>query len=94
MLGMNHMYEGQVPYGSELVRKMWRNIVCLQGYTWGVPSIMRGDVDTGERVFGNDYYQDLMLWSLPAAIERKDVSAPTKPGGLVDRIIKAARADP
>jgi hypothetical protein len=32
--------------------------------------------------------------SAPAAIEGKDVSAPTRPGGLVDRIIKAARIDP
>jgi len=93
MLGMNYMYEGQVPFGTELVRKMWYNIVCLQGYTWDVPNIMRGDVDTGERVFGNDYYQDLMLWSLPAAIAGQDFAAPTKPGGLVDRILTAARAD-
>ena len=92
MLGMNYMYEGQVPFGTELVRKMWHNIVCLQGYTWDVPNIMRGDVDTGERVFGNDYYQDLMLWSLPAAIAGQDFAAPTKSGGLVDRIITAARA--
>ncbi|MHB8972442.1 MAG: GH116 family glycosyl-hydrolase [Pirellulaceae bacterium] len=93
MLGMNYMYEGQVPFGTELVRKMWHNIVCLQGYTWDVPNIMRGDVDTGERVFGNDYYQDLMLWSLPAALAGQDFAAPTKPGGLVDRILAAARAD-
>jgi uncharacterized protein (DUF608 family) len=91
MLAMNYMYEGQVPYGIELARRMWHNVVCLQGYTWDVPNIMRGDADTGERVFGNDYYQDMIMWSLPAAIEQEDVSAPCKPGGLVDRILKAAR---
>jgi len=56
-----------------------------------MPNIMRGDVDTGERTYGNDSYQDMMLWSLPAAIEGKDFSAPTKRGGLVDRIVRAAR---
>jgi hypothetical protein len=55
-----------------------------------MPNIMRGDVDTGERTFGNDYYQDMMLWSLPAALAGEDVSGPTKPGGLVDRILNAA----
>jgi len=90
MLSMNYMYEGQVEFGTELARKVWHNIFCLQGYSWDVPNIMRGDVDTGERTFGNDYYQDMMLWSLPAAIQGKDVSAPCKPGGLVDRMIKAA----
>lgn len=51
---------------------------------------MRGDTDTGERAFGNDYYQDMILWSLPAAIQQKNVAWPTRPGGLVDRVIKAA----
>jgi len=91
MLAMNYMYEGQVEYGMELARKVWHNLFCLQGYTWDVPNIMRGDADTGERTFGNDYYQDMMLWSLPAAIQGQDVSAPCKPGGLVDRILQAAK---
>ncbi|MFV2070587.1 MAG: hypothetical protein ACC645_26770, partial [Pirellulales bacterium] len=60
-------------------------------YTWDMPNIMRGDTDTGERTFGNDYYQDMMLWSLPAAVEGKDFGAPVKRGGLVARIIRAAR---
>ena len=34
---------------------------------------MRGNADTGERTDGNDYYQDMMLWSLPAALEGKDL---------------------
>ncbi|MHB9035500.1 MAG: GH116 family glycosyl-hydrolase [Armatimonadota bacterium] len=90
MLAMNYMYEGQKEFGVELARKVWHNLFCLQGYTWDMPNIMRGDVDTGERSFGNDYYQDMMLWSLPAAMEDKPLDAPVKTGGLVDRVIKAA----
>ena len=48
-------------------------------------------MDTGERTFGNDYYQDLMLWSLPAALAGQTVDEPCQPGGLVHRIIEAAR---
>ena len=91
MLAMNYMYEGQKEFGIELARKVWHNLVCLQGYTWDMPNIMRGDVDTGERTFGNDYYQDMMLWSLPAAIDGIDFGAPAKPGGLVYRLIEASR---
>ena len=91
MLAMNYMYEGRKTFGTELARRVWHNLICLQGYTWDMPNIMRGDVDTGERTFGNDYYQDMMLWSLPAALAGQDVSAPTKPGGLVDRILTAAK---
>ncbi|MBX7255662.1 MAG: hypothetical protein K1Y02_04795 [Candidatus Hydrogenedentes bacterium] len=90
MLAMNYMYEGQTAYGIELARKVWHNMVCLQGYMWDVPNIMRGDADTGERTFGNDYYQDMMLWSVPAAIHGQDFAGPMQPGGLVDRVLKAA----
>lgn len=90
MLAMTYMYNGHREFGLELARKVWHNLICLQGYTWDMPNIMRGDVDTGERTFGNDYYQDMMLWSLPAVIDAVDLSAPVKPDGLVDRIIHAA----
>ena len=77
----------------ELARRCWENLVCQWGYTWDMPNIMRGDQDTGERKFGNDYYQDMMLWSLPAAIAGQGFDGPAKSGGLVDRVIKAARGD-
>jgi uncharacterized protein (DUF608 family) len=92
MLAMNYMYEGQREFGLELARKVWHNMICVHGYTWDMTNIMRGDVDTGERTYGNDYYQDMMLWSLPAAIEGKDFAAPARPGRLVDRVIRASRA--
>ena len=91
MLAMTYMYHGEREFGLELARKAWHNLICTQGYTWDMPNIMRGDVDTGERTFGNDYYQDMMLWALPAALEGEDVSAPCRPGGLVDRVLRAAR---
>jgi uncharacterized protein (DUF608 family) len=91
MLAMTYMYEGEREFGIELARRCWENIVCKWRYTWDMPNIMRGDADTGERTYGWDYYQDMMLWSLPAAIEGKDLSAPLKRGGLVSRMIRAAQ---
>lgn len=93
MLAMTYMYNGEKEFGVELARKVWHNIFCIQGYTWDMPNIMRGDVDTGERTFGNDYYQDMMLWSLPAAMAGGHFGAPAEPGGLVYRVIEAAAAD-
>ncbi len=90
MLAMTYMYQGQAAFGTELARRVWHNLICQQGYTWDLPNIMRGDVDTGERTFGNDYYQDMMLWSLPAAMAGEDLARTTRPGGLVARIIRAA----
>ena len=94
MLAMLNLYEGDRPTGLELARRCWENLVCTWRYTWDMPNIMRGDQDTGERAPGNggaDYTQDMIIWMLPAALAGKDVGAPCRPGGLVDRMLKAAR---
>ncbi len=89
MLAMTYMYQGEKDLGLELARRCWENIVCIQRLAWDQPNFLRGDVDSGERVFGNDYYQNMMLWSLPAALAGQDLTAPCAPGGLVQRIIEA-----
>jgi hypothetical protein len=58
------------------------------GYTWDFPLVW--EVDSGKRVYGSDYYQNMMLWSVPAVMAGTDLAGPCKPGGLVDRILKAA----
>ncbi|MFH0962388.1 MAG: GH116 family glycosyl hydrolase [Planctomycetota bacterium] len=90
MLAMTYMYHGQRDFGIELAHRIWHNFVCRQGYTWDLRCMMVGDTDSGEGTSDSDYYQAMMLWSLPAALEEKDLSAPCAPGGLVDRILKAA----
>ncbi len=44
---------------------------------------MRGHVDTGERSLGDDYWQDMVLWSMPDGVQSEDFSGPIGPGGLV-----------
>ena len=89
MLSMNYMYEGQKTFGMELLQRCMENIAVTWGYTWDSPNIMRGDTDTGERVFGADYYQDMMLWAVPAATHAQNLVGPSQPGGLVNAVIKA-----
>ena len=89
MLAMTYMYQGEKEFGLKLAQRCWQNIVCTQRLHWDQPNIFRGDKDTGERSFGSDYYQNMMLWSLPAAIQGQDLAGPCNAGGLVDRIIKA-----
>jgi uncharacterized protein (DUF608 family) len=89
MLGMTYMYYDQKELGLELTRRGMSNIVCEQGSIWDSPNIIRGN--TGKRSYGSDYYQNMMLWSLPAAMEQKSLEAPARSGGLVDRVLKAAR---
>ena len=93
-LAMTYMYSGEKEFGLQLAHKVWENLICRQGYTWEMPILMCGDVDSGKAAGDtSDYYMNMMLWSLPAAIDGKDFGAPVRPAGLVDRIIQAAKQD-
>lgn len=87
ILAMTYMYEGEKEFGVELARRSLENIVCRQRHPWDNPCIVRGD--SGQRQSGHEYYQNMMIWALPAAMAGKDMSWPCRPGGLIDRILKA-----
>ena len=91
MLAMTYMYNGERDFGLELARRAMRTVVCENPYSWDIPILFDGD--TGEIIWGSDYYQNLMLWALPAALEGQDLAGPCKPGGLVYRIIEADKED-
>jgi uncharacterized protein (DUF608 family) len=89
VLAMTYIYAGHVGTGLDLARRHWEALVCKHGHPWDMPNIVRGD--TGERVYGTDYYQSMMLWALPAVLAGSDLKGCCKEGGLVDRVIKAGR---
>jgi uncharacterized protein (DUF608 family) len=88
MLAMTFMYAGEKDFGLEQARRCLHNLI-QKGYTWNQPCIIQAA--TGERISGYDYYQNMMLWSLPAALESASLEGPCAPGGLVDRVIKAGK---
>jgi uncharacterized protein (DUF608 family) len=88
MLAMTYMYAGEMEFGLDQARLCTENLV-KKGYYWNQPCIVQAA--TGERISGYDYYQNCMLWSLPAAVVGKDLKGPCAPGGLVDRVIEAGR---
>ncbi len=101
MLAMNYMYQGQRKFGDKVARSMWEGFICEHGVTWDMPTEYNTDTGKpcdgpwagtpGERFPGNDYANSPLLWALPAALEGKNLSVPVKPGGLVDRVLRAAR---
>ena len=90
MLAMTYIYEGDREFGLELARRCLHNLTIDVLSTWNQPNIVRGD--TGDRLFGSHYVQNMMLWALPAALEGKDIATFCAPGGLVDRVLEAAKA--
>jgi len=91
MLAMNFMYEGQKDFGESLLKRSLDSMVLKWGYTWDSINTTQGDKDTGQRAFGADYYQDMMLWAVPAALKGQDLTGPMRSGGLVDRVLKAGK---
>ncbi|MGH9505070.1 MAG: GH116 family glycosyl hydrolase [Terriglobales bacterium] len=89
VLAMTYIYSGQKDFGLDLARRHWETIVCQHGHGWDMPNIVRGD--TGERVYGTDYYQSMMLWALPAALAGEDIAASRSGNSLVSRVIEAGR---
>ncbi|MBI4551146.1 MAG: hypothetical protein HY710_02675 [Candidatus Latescibacteria bacterium] len=91
VLAMTYMVAGEREFGVDLCRRHWENLTVRQRHPWDLPNIVRGD--TGARVFGTDYYQNMMLWAVPASIDNLDITTFCAPGSLVDRMIQAGKAE-
>jgi uncharacterized protein (DUF608 family) len=91
MLSMTYLYAGDQERGLELGKRCQFNVAIEHGMSWDGANVVRGD--TGERGFGHDYYQNMVMWAYPAAIANQDIAGPAKDGGLVERVIKAAKAE-
>lgn len=89
MLAMTYMYAGERDFGLELARRCVHSLNIRNLLTWNQPNILRAD--NGDMLFGSHYVQNMMLWAVPAALERQDIAAFCAPGGLVDRVIRAAK---
>jgi len=87
ILAMTYMYEGDRETGLDVAHRLMSTLVRRQGFGWDLPNQIYAD--TGERQMGTDYYQALILWAMPSALEGKDLAAPCEAGGLVDRILRA-----
>ena len=85
MLAMTYLYAGEAEFGLDLLRRHWETLCLQQGHAWDLPNIVRGD--TGARVFGTDYYQNMILWAVPAAIDGEDLAGSVGEGSLVERIL-------
>ena len=84
---MTFMYYDNYSFGLNLLYKCLNNIICKWGYTWDAPNTIRGDSDTGERAFGSDYYQNMMLWSVLPVIEKKGIKEYIKKDSIINQII-------
>lgn len=89
ILAMIYMYRGEREFGLALARRVTEEII-KRGWCWDQPNTITIDGSDGPRI-GCDYHQNMILWSLPAALQSRDLTGPCKSGGLVDRVIQAGK---
>ncbi len=85
------IYEGQKDFGLELLRRNLELSYLVWGYTWDGTNCCSAGGDTGEVNYGWDYWFNWSIWTAPAALLNKDVTALSQPGGLVHRVIVAGK---
>jgi uncharacterized protein (DUF608 family) len=88
------IYEGQKDFGLELLRKNLELSYLTWGYTWDGTNCCSAGGDTGEVNYGWDYWFNWSIWTAPAALLNKDITALSRPGGLVHRVLAAGREKP
>ena len=89
ILGMTYMYKGDRKTGLKVSYDSMYNMVIRQGKGWDMTNMV--NADTGEVRFGTDYYQMMILWAVPPAMDGVDLKTFCRPGGLVDKMLKAAQ---
>lgn len=87
ILGMTYLYTDQPERGLEIVRRMFDNLYFDQPYVFDWPNWIY--MDTGKRAYGSDYYQNMLVWAIPAAINKQAIDEVRQQGSLVNRIILA-----
>ncbi len=91
MDAMLYIYYGQAEFGLDLARRAMHTLVVENGLSWDQPILFSSG--SGKMLYGNDYYQNLILWTLPAALANSDLTTFCGPGNLVDRILSAAKPE-
>jgi len=88
-VGMAYMAEGDNEMGLEIIRQLMQSYTSEQGLTWFGPCSVSG-ID-GRHMVGSEYSMLCFSWLLPAMLKGQTFAGPAEEGGLVHRILQAAR---
>ena len=77
VLAMTYMYAGQKDFGMNFLGETLQQVLVDNGRMWDMPNAILGN--TGDRQFGTNYYQNGMLWTVPAIGAESKVRFPNIP---------------
>jgi uncharacterized protein (DUF608 family) len=81
------LYHGRRDIGLDVARRLWDALAIKTRAPWNQRCLINGQ--TGLPQWGDDYYSNLAIWTLPMALERQSVGEFTRTG-LVSKILAAA----
>jgi len=76
------IYEGFIEESLRLAKKVWDNVSLNIRNPWNQPDLV--DVKTGKYLFGDHYMRNMVIWSIPLALGKKDKGTE----GLIDSLRK------
>ena len=90
MLGMTYLYQGQRETGLKIIERCVRNSFIKQGIGWDQTNMLHASAG-GVRTVGSDYYQNTIIWAIPAALKGQTLDELYQKAGLVSQMITAAK---
>ena len=87
------IYEGHKEFGLELLRKNLGTQLSRLGIYLGWHQLLQRRRRYGEVNYGWDYWFNWSIWTAPAALLNKDITALSQPGGLVHRVLKREKTN-
>ena len=69
---MNFIYHSQPETGLEIARRIYEAVALTSRTPWKQHCLI--DADTGLPVWGEDYYSNMVIWSLPMACANQDIA--------------------
>jgi uncharacterized protein (DUF608 family) len=88
-LACTYAYAGDKQTAEECAFKLMNNLALGRRVEWDLPNNV--SPETGEVTYGTDFYQLMIQWALPLALSGKDIAGFCAAGGLVDKVMRAAK---
>ena len=86
---MTFMYHDRADTGLEIARRVYEALALKAASPWNQRCLI--DADSGLPVWGDDYYSDMVIWAVPMALAGQSIGDFAATGGLLDRMLAAAR---
>jgi uncharacterized protein (DUF608 family) len=88
MLAAQFIAAGDRQTGLAIAERCWANLT-RNGLTWDQPNLL--DASTGQPIYGNDYYQNLIVWTLPATLAGVALGEVAEAPTVIRSVLDAAR---